>query len=85
MEMNQLSDANKYLEKTLKIEQQLSNDLATDNSVATILHEIGQSFLEMSQLSDAKDHLENALKIEHQTILLLTTMWLLFCMKWGSV
>ena len=34
MEMNQLSDANKYLEKALEIEQ-ASNDDATDNNVAT--------------------------------------------------
>ena len=38
--MNKLTDAKEYLEKALEIQQRTSNDLATDNDVATTLHEM---------------------------------------------
>ena len=66
MEMNKLTDAKEYLEKTLEIKQQKSNDLATDNNVATILYEIGGCLMKMNQLSDGKEYLEKALEIKHR-------------------
>ena len=41
MEMNKLSDAKVYLEKTLKIYHQTTDNLGADKCVATSLHEIG--------------------------------------------
>ena len=52
MEMNKLTDAKEYLEKALEIDQRTSNDLATDNNVATTLHEIGRCLMEMNKLTD---------------------------------
>ena len=54
MEMNQLSDANGYFKQTIPIKQQTSNELATDNSVATISIVISCFLMEMNQLADVK-------------------------------
>ena len=48
----------------LKIEQRTSNDVATDNSAITILHEMGRCLMEMNKLCDAKDSLQKVLEIE---------------------
>ena len=55
------------MEKALEIEQQTSNDLATDKSVASILHAIGGQQIGINKLSDAKEYLEKALEIDQQT------------------
>ena len=47
MEMNKHSDAKTYLKTALEIEPRTSNDLATDNSVDTILREIGGCLMKM--------------------------------------
>ena len=49
MQMNKLTDAKGYLEKALEIQQRTSNDLATDNNVATTLHEIGICLIQMNE------------------------------------
>ena len=60
-------DAKESFENALKIWQRTSNDLATDNSVATTLHAIGQCLTHMNKLTDAKKYLEKALEIEQRT------------------
>ena len=60
-------DAKESFENALKIQKQISNDLATDNNVALALYDIGRCLMEMNKLSDAKYHLEQALQIEQRT------------------
>ena len=55
------------MEKALEIEQRSTNDLATDNNVATTLHVIGQCLIQMNKLTDAKEYLENALEIKQRS------------------
>ena len=64
---NNYLDAKESFDNALKIQQQTSNDLATDKCVATTLHEIGRCLMEMNKLSDAKEYLEKALEIHQQT------------------
>ena len=59
-------DAKETFENALKIQQQISNDLATDRSVATTFHESGRCLMEMNKLSKAKEYLEKALEIKQR-------------------
>ena len=64
LEMSKLIDAKEYLEKSLKIKQQLSSDLATDKDMAMILHETGRCSMKLRKHTEAKNYFGKALKIK---------------------
>ena len=66
LEMHKLADAKEYLEKALKIYQQISTDMATDKDVGITLREIGRCLMKMYKFVDAKRYLEKALNIQQQ-------------------
>ena len=65
-EMKKFIDAKEYLERALKIKQQMSKDVGTDKEVAYTYHEIGRCLIQMNRLTDARTCLEKALKIKKQ-------------------
>ena len=63
LRMNKFTDAKEYLERALKIDQQITNNLVIDPDEVVILHEIGQCLIGMHRPADAKKFLERALII----------------------
>ena len=53
-------DAKEYLERALKIKQQMPKDVNTDKEVAYTYHEIGRCLIQMNRLTDARTCLEKA-------------------------
>ena len=63
----------KYLQRTMKIKEQVSLDLNTDESFAAILHTIGSCLLDMNTHDKALEYLQRAMKIDKQVSLHLNT------------
>ena len=64
LKINKFIDAKEYLEKSLKIKQQLSSDLAADKDMAMILHEIGRCSMKLHKHTEANNYFGKALQIK---------------------
>ena len=72
--MNKHDEALKYLQRAMKIKEQVSLDLNTDKSFASTLHEIGRCLLNMNKHDEALKYLQRAMKIQEQVSLDLNTL-----------
>ena len=73
LNMNKHNEALEYLQRAMKIKEQVSSDLNTDKSFAITLHEIGRCLLNMNKHDEALEYLERAMKIKEQMLLDLNT------------
>ena len=71
--MNKYDEALEYLQRAMKIKEQVSLDLNTDKSIAITLHEIGRCLLNMNKHNEALEYLQRAMKIKEQVSLDLNT------------
>ena len=70
---NIYNEALEYLQRAMKIKEQVSLDLNTDKSFAITLHEIGRCLLGINKHNEALEYLQRAMKIQEQVSLDLNT------------
>ena len=73
LDMNKHDEALEYLQRAMKVKEQVSLDLTTDESFATTLNNIGYCLLNMNKHDEAFEYLQRAMKIQEQVSLDLTT------------
>ena len=71
LDMNKPNEALDYLQRAMKIEEEVSSDINTDKGI--ILHEIGRCFLEMNEHNKALKYLQRATEIKKQVSFDLNT------------
>ena len=73
LNMDKHDEALEYLQRAMKIKEQVSLDINTDKSFATTLHAIGLCLLKMNKHDEALEYLQRALKIKEQVSLDINT------------
>ena len=66
LDMNKHDEALEYLQRAMKIKEQVSLDLNTDESFALTLHHIGLCLLNMNKYNEALEYLQRAMKIQEK-------------------
>ena len=64
--MNQHTDALKYLQRALQIEERATTNAETDRSLTTTLHELGRCLLGINQHTNALKYFQRALQIKER-------------------
>ena len=73
LDMNKHDEALEYLQRAMKIKEQVSLDLNTDKSFAITLHTIGCCLLGINKHNEKLEYLQRAMKIQEQVSLDLNT------------
>ena len=73
LDMNKHDEALEYLQRAMKIKEQVSLNLNADKSFAITLLNIGSCLLKMNKHDEALEYLQQAMKIEEQVSLDLNT------------